>query len=563
MRKKKQLIKMIAMTTSTVLILGMTACGKGAEPVPSGSEENLNQQDESARQQDENGEAAEKENASAPQASKEEMTERLIDQVASEAKVSREEVRYYLVDDLNFDGKYEGFLFVGGEADPDWNSAEGEIWFANEKETEKIHDEFSFLVNEDDNLFRIIEGADKNFVAFNDMYATSAVTNLYYMDGDTCKESVVSRIGDANVNEKTGDLVITLSAYDCYCTFTDGSDEPEWSGHSWKPYYYYYSRNTGDFMEYGAKEITADAYQELTGTDLSSMVTSRGYSQGSIIQRDNGILNVNYSQTTDPGDGSRTIQYMNATYDTREGDYISAWGDEEPGFFESDFGGSYEVQLSTAGVDQAVLPSSGADVYGVFVMSSKDADQCVEAELKLEDAGFVDDVVLYTPDFSGLNSDPYYVVTAGLFDSEDEANKCLAKVQAAGFPDAYVKFAGTYIGGKYNYTMYDPSGIEILKDCVILHDVPVSIPYMIDGSETTNMNLYVYQDAKFAKDAETDAFANYEKGDTPYKWIVRNYDLLKSDPEAYSENGPALSGVFQVAIEGNTITEYCGSYWWD
>lgn len=504
-----------------------------------------------------------KERTSSPLVSKEEMTEKLIDKISSDAKVSREDVRYPLVDDLNADGKYEGFMLIGGETDPDFGSAEGEIWFVDEHESVKIHDNFSFIVYDDGNIFKIIEAADKIFVAFSDMYVTASVTNLYYMDGDTCRESAVSRIGGAGIDQNTGDLVITLSAYDCFCDFAAGSDTPEWTGHSWKPYYYYYSRNTGDFEEYGAREISAAEYRKITGLDISTFLESNGYSCGSIIQRDNGIINVNYSKTTDNDDGSRSIQYKNATYDTRTSDYINAWGDEQTGFFESDFGGIYHVQLSTAGTESAALPTSGPDVYGVFVMSSKDSEKCVETELKLEDAGFDDDIMLYTPDFSGLNPEPFYVVSAGLFESEDKAQSRLREVQATGFKDAYVKLAGKYIGTKYNYTLMDADVIEILKDCVILHDVPVSIPYWIEGSDSTTMDLYVFEDAKFAEDGDIDSFSNYEKGDTPYKWIVKNYNLLKSDQDAYMEQGPALSGVFNVAIEGNKITAYYGSYWWD
>jgi hypothetical protein len=374
---------------------------------------------------------------------------------------------------------------------------------------------------------------------------------------------VVSRIGDAGVDHNTGDLRITLSAYDCACDYATGSAAPDWLGHSWKPYYYYYSRNTGDFEEYGAKEISADEYKKITGTDLSSILESKGYTLDNVIQRDNGIINVNYSQRTDNADGSSSTQYMNATYDTRISDYINAWGDEQTGFFESDFGGIYHVQLSTAGTESVALPTSGPDVYGVFVMSAKDKEKCVEMEMKLEDAGFDDDIMLYTPDFSGLNPEPYYVVSAGLFETETEANSRLKEVQAAGFKDAFVKLAGKYIGNRYNYTLFDSEDMEILKDCVIIHGVNVSIPYWIEGSNSVTMDLYVYEDAEFAADGDLDSFSNYEKGDTPYKWIVKNINLLKTDTDAYMAEGPALSGVFEVALEGNKITAYYGSYWWD
>ena len=35
---------------------------------------------------------------------------------------------------------------------------------------------------------------------------------------------------------------------------------------------------------------------------------------------------------------------------------------------------------------------------------------------------------------------------------------------------------------------------------------------------------------------------------------LKNYNLLKSDTEAYMAYGPALTGVFNVAIDGDEIT---------
>ena len=44
------------------------------------------------------------------------------------------------------------------------------------------------------------------------------------------------------------------------CDYEAGSDEPMWTGHTWKPYYFYYNKGAGDFAEYGAKEITREEY---------------------------------------------------------------------------------------------------------------------------------------------------------------------------------------------------------------------------------------------------------------------------------------------------------------
>ncbi len=202
------------------------------------------------------------------------------------------------------------------------------------------------------------------------------------------------------------------------------------------------------------------------------------------------------------------------------------------------------------------------DYYGVFVSSAKEPEKLESVMDKLEKAGFTGSCTVYTPDFSGLNPEPYYVAVTGMYTSESDAKEALSGAKAAGFKDAYVKYAGTYIGDKYWYTMYGGDNIEILKDGVMLRGVSLEIPYRTEEDEIT-VDLFVSKDAVFDKTADTGSFGNYEKGDTPYDWIVRNYKLMNEDVDQYMMNGPALSGVFEVGIRDNKITTYYGSYWWD
>ncbi len=110
--------------------------------------------------------------------------------------------------------------------------------------------------------------------------------------------------------------------------------------------------------------------------------------------------------------------------------------------------------------------------------------------------------------------------------------------------------------------MHDGENIEVTKDGLILRNVKLSIPYPSDGDPTTT-DLLVPKDAVFDETAETECFGNYEKGDTPYDWIIRNYKLMHEDTDRYLMHGQALSGVFEVGIKDNRITTYYGSYWWD
>ena len=214
------------------------------------------------------------------------------------------------------------------------------------------------------------------------------------------------------------------------------------------------------------------------------------------------------------------------------------------------------------GGDQNLDVLRSQDYYGVFVSSSKSPDGCTQAISKLEEAGFPGSLTVYTPDFSGLNPEPYYVATTGLYTSERVAREALSKVKTAGFSDAYVKYAGSYTGDRYRYTMYDGGNIDLLRDCVMLRGVSLTIPYLTDGEPVT-ADLLVTEEAVFDGSADPESFGNYEKGDTPYEWIVRNRHLMEEDPDKYLMHGPALSGVFEVGVKDNRITTYYGSYWWD
>lgn len=203
-----------------------------------------------------------------------------------------------------------------------------------------------------------------------------------------------------------------------------------------------------------------------------------------------------------------------------------------------------------------------SDYYGVFVASFKEREQCLDTLVKLEAADYRLCPVVYTPDFTELNQEPYYVVTAGLFSTKDRAEETLEDVKKAGFNDAYVKYAGKYKGDKLWYTLYGGNNIEVKDSRIIIHDADVTIPYSSDATPV-RMDLVIDKDTDFDIDADLHFFGNSESGDTPYDWIARNHRMINEDPEKYVESGPALSGIFLVKLDGNRIARYYECYWWD
>ena len=82
--------------------------------------------------------------------------------------------------------------------------------------------------------------------------------------------------------------------------------------------------------------------------------------------------------------------------------------------------------------------------YGIWCYGSKESGDAYNYASSLNNAGFEAEVFL-TTDWSNLNKESYYVVTAGTYGTEGEANANLAAVQSF-CSDAYVKYSGNYQG---------------------------------------------------------------------------------------------------------------------
>ena len=82
--------------------------------------------------------------------------------------------------------------------------------------------------------------------------------------------------------------------------------------------------------------------------------------------------------------------------------------------------------------------------YGVWCFASRDYYSADLVASELCEKGYPAFVCLST-EWSNLNSEPWYVVTAGDYYSEDEAKAVLEHIQQT-IPDAYIWWSGYYIG---------------------------------------------------------------------------------------------------------------------
>ena len=87
--------------------------------------------------------------------------------------------------------------------------------------------------------------------------------------------------------------------------------------------------------------------------------------------------------------------------------------------------------------------TSTGSFYGIWCYGSKNKDDALSFVDKLTSQGYPGNVYL-TTEWSNLNQEPWYVVSAGEYQSEELAQNNLAWVQQI-CSDAYVKWSGEHI----------------------------------------------------------------------------------------------------------------------
>ena len=91
--------------------------------------------------------------------------------------------------------------------------------------------------------------------------------------------------------------------------------------------------------------------------------------------------------------------------------------------------------------------------YGVWVAATKGYSEAESFAEELVRKGYYSDVFL-TTDWSNLNDEKWYVVSAGVYASREDAETVLRRVQND-YPNAYVKHSGSF---QEHYEAYDDKG---------------------------------------------------------------------------------------------------------
>lgn len=171
-------------------------------------------------------------------------------------KDARIRERFY--GDIDSDGKNELYAYYGTDES-------SSLWFADENGAEKVTDGTDLFIADGD---AVLKNNDRYFIV---------------RDG---KSKRLNSFGAKNMERsENGDFTGIITAEDAY---SDNTVKTE------KEYWFYYK--DGDFHEYTAKEITEEQLADYKGARAAlDEIASMGGEVVSILQRDNGIININYN----------------------------------------------------------------------------------------------------------------------------------------------------------------------------------------------------------------------------------------------------------------------------
>ena len=193
-----------------------------------------------------------------------------------------------------------------------------------------------------------------------------------------------------------------------------------------------------------------------------------------------------------------------------------------------------------------------APFYGIWVYANPDSAAADDFYYSTDD--WENTFVLLSSDWENLNAKPYYVISIGKYETEEDAKAALPDIKAK-YPDAYVKYSGNYklpqdSDKRYELYVYACGNITDEGDKVQIKAL------MEDGT----INTYIIDsDTAFDETCDTGFFEDYENGESVLEW----YKKVMKKPADEFLMGPPIMGVFDISITGNHIDKYYGSYWWD
>lgn len=181
-----------------------------------------------------------------------------------------------------------------------------------------------------------------------------------------------------------------------------------------------------DASDNGNANKANDNSDESDGANANSM-------NGNEDESDNG--NADNDNDNDNGNGNG-----NANSDDNANTSINVFG--EPKEDERKANANNTVNSET----EKKLDQGSEPFWGVWGKGYWDAQDALDAEAKAKENGWPEATLCYAGDWENLQHSPSFVICLQKCDDKAEADKAAEKARKGGYPEAYAKDTGKYIG---------------------------------------------------------------------------------------------------------------------
>lgn len=248
---------------------------------------------------------------------------------------SNNEVLVFEYNDYDQNGNMEAFAFVGESDINEYEStASGEIWFINHEECINLTERNDYWLINEDRIADVITFPQRKYINFNEYFTTGSLSLIWTVRDDKPVKSNIYEKGEVSEYDNNGNVSLIVSDYDALCDLEFG----EWTGHTYKPYYFYYDSELDDFREYGAAHIAKADANSIFGFDIISEIEIEGNVVDDILMRANNILEINYHF-----DDEDCRTFSNVVYSVKTKQYLGYAGSGSiHSWRESGFEGIFE-----------------------------------------------------------------------------------------------------------------------------------------------------------------------------------------------------------------------------
>ena len=199
--------------------------------------------------------------------------------------------------------------------------------------------------------------------------------------------------------------------------------------------------------------------------------------------------------------------------------------------------------------------------YGIWIGADKEESGANQKANEAISKG-LDGYVFVSSDWANLNSEKWYVVSAGVYFNEADANNALSNVRSNGYKDAYVKYSGEYIGNQ-NSSGNDEAMNEAFRG--VIGDFKLALSGDDNYSDWVMLGLEeVYVDVRLSSslgyalydydgDGDKELIIGEDEGSRTFVWAI--YEAYETGDGWNSAVG-LVSGGFRdryYIMEGNRL----------